>query len=318
MTDQNRRHNVDATLAPLNVALHGATVRGLQLDRDRRRVTVSFTPVSLPKSGSPVGPLDLVLSDVSRLVVAIQTPDGDAPPRGMTPVSIDRVNDLVQDNHPLAGYDFIDSTRDAAPRGQVVADWTKLGPGSTHVLSFFYGLQSAEGVAALLFFRIFFETAELRRQDGREYAIDNFGSGERLFAVASEEDDAIARALPDPVDPASIARASLALFFFDRRNTILGCAVGQAEHRHGHIVWTAPDRQRFVLPEEVAVAIRRRLPDMHRYGPDLPAFSHFAHVPIRKGDPDGARAAVHATLQRERPWSRFVAALRTLIPNEPH
>jgi hypothetical protein len=150
----------------------------------------------------------------------------------MAPIRLDELNGLAAGyKHPLLGFDFIDSKRDAEPRGSLVFEWFEAERGSAHVLSFCYGVTSAEQEAGLLFFRIFFEGAVLRYPDGHQIAIDLFAP--TGGAAGEPSGPAPIKVLPDPVPPSTVDHDSLALVFIDSdAEQISAYAVGEVR-------WTA-------------------------------------------------------------------------------
>ena len=202
-------------LEGLNYLLHGATVRGLELDPSNHVASISLEISTVPKTGPVAVRSTLRLIPVSALVVTVETSEGEPPRRSMAPIQLDRLSHLASNAHPLTGFDFIDSKRDSDPRGSLVFEWFEPGAPSEHILNFYYGMQSAENEPALLFFRIFFDTAHLTYPDGNEISIDAFAPSDdslgKALAFGSDPGPrAPIKVLPDPVTPSSVDAQLLA------------------------------------------------------------------------------------------------------------
>jgi hypothetical protein len=242
-------------LEGLNFLLHGASVLGLELDPPNRLTAISLKVTTVPKRGPAVTLAKLRLEPVKALAVTLQTREGRRPRGAMAPVRLDGLSGLASGAHPLVGFDFIDSKRDAESRGRLVFEWADADPRSAHVLSFYFGLLSAEREPALLFFRVFFDQATLSYSDGREIPIESFApSGTSTWKALGFGDTenrlSPIKVLPDPVPPERVDRESLALAFIDTTDTMI-CAytVGEARWDGRDLRWLGPDGVIYDLPQ---------------------------------------------------------------------
>jgi hypothetical protein len=300
-------------LQGLNHLLHGATILGLELDPAGHAATLSLQITTAPKAGPLPVRGELRLDPVNALVVTVQTPDGQRPRRGMAPIRLDELNGLAAGyKHPLLGLDFIDSKRDAEPRGSLVFEWFEADRGSAHVLSFYYGVTSTEQEAGLLFFRIFFGSAVLTYPDGHQIAIDLFaptGNGRwRAFEFGTDSSGpAPIKVLPDPVPPSTVDHDSLALLFIDSdAEQISTYAVGEARWDGRHLRWLSPDGVLYDLPSELAQEIRPRFPEMSMGGVRLDGFAYFLCFPKDPLEAANALDLVKTHLRVQRSWGRLL------------
>src|SRR5438128_1022470 len=108
-----------ADLDGLNFLLHGARLLDMAFDQGRHLATLTIAPTTSSKSGLRPVRAVMSLSPVSAIAVTLMDPDGNAPAHGMEPVGLDELGKIVQHaNHPLAGFDFIDSESNSTPKGQ--------------------------------------------------------------------------------------------------------------------------------------------------------------------------------------------------------
>ena len=297
-------------LKGLNYLLHGATVLGLELDPSNRVATIPLKITTLPKRGPVPVKSTLRLIPVSALVVTVETPEGGPPKRGMAPIQLDRLSHLASEVHPLTGFDFIDSERSSEPRGSLVFEWFESGVPSDHILNFYYGMQSAENEPALMFFRIFFDTARLTYSDGHEIPIDAFAPSDdslgRALAFGSDPgQEALIKVLPDPVSPSSVDGELLALVFVDSELLIRGYAIGKARWDGHRVSWLSPGGVLYDLPDASAKAIRPRFPEMSMGPRRLDGFAHFLLLP-RPVDGANPMEWVTKNLKTNRRWRSFL------------
>jgi hypothetical protein len=293
-------------LKGLNYLLHGATIHGLELDPSNRVVTISLQVTTVPKTGPVPVMSALKLIGATALVVTVETLDGKPPQRGMAPVQMDQLSDLASAGHVLTGFDFIDSERSSEPRGSLVFEWFEAGVPARHILNFYYGMQSAEKESALLFFRIFFNTAGVTYANGHAISIDAFAPSDdslgRALAFGSDTGpEALIKVLPDPVSPSSVDGELLALVFVDSELAIGGHAVGRARWDGRRMSWVSPDRVLYDLPEASAKAIRPRFPEMSMGPKRLDGFTYFLLLPIPIHGAN-AREWVTQNLKPNRRW----------------
>jgi hypothetical protein len=302
--------NTRRELEGLNYLLHGATVLGLELDPSNHVATISLQITTAPKAGPVPVRSTLRLMPVSALVVTVETLEGTPPTKGMAPIPLDRLSQLASEHHPLTGFDFIDSERSSEPRGSLVFEWFEPGVPSRHTLNFYYGMQSAEDESALLFFRIFFDTAGLTYPSGQAISIDAFVPSDdsvgRALAFGSETGpEAPIKVLPDPVSPSSVDGELLALVFVDLELAIRGHAVGMARWDGHRMGWVSPEGVLYDLPDTSAKAIRPRFPEISMGPKRLDGFAYFLLLPIPIHGAN-LREWVTKNLKPNRRWRSFL------------
>ena len=305
-----------APLDGLNFVLHDASVLDLELDPPSHVASMALAVTTAPKAGPTPVRARLRLSPVSALVVTLQTLDGTPPSRGMKPIGLDELGSLLpQFNHPLVGFDFLDSERDGIPRGRVVFEWfDEALPGSAHTLSFYFGVRDADGNSALLFYRILFDEAVLSYPDGRVIPIDSFspvGSG-KWTAIGGESEDEAITMLPDSVPSHQADGKLLGLVFVESEtNLIKGLAVGKASWEGRRLRWLSPDDLTYDIPPELANEIRPRFPEMSRSGyRRLDGFDYWVIVTVPRGSAEDARLLVRSHLTRSGSLWRRIASRR--------
>lgn len=303
-----------APLDGLNFVLHDASVLDVKLDPPSHVASLSLAVTTAPKTGPTPVRARLRLSTVSALVITLQALDGGPPSRDMQPVGLEELVSLLpQFNHPLTGFDFLDSKRDAIPSGTLVFEWFDAAlPGSAHTLSFYFRVKHADGNNALLFYRILFDDAVLSYPDGRVIPIDSFtpvGSGKWNAIGAGTADGAI-NVLPDPVPPHQVDGNLLGLLFVESETGLIkGLAVGKTSWDGRRLRWLSADRLTYDIPPELANEIRPRFPEMSRSGyRRLDGFDYWVILTAPRGAPEDARQLVKTHLTRSGSlWRRIVS-----------
>jgi len=277
----------------LNFLLHGSRVLDLVLDPEERSAVITIAPTTTPKAGPIPAKAIVSLLPVGSMVVVLRDLEGNAPVRGMEPVRIGALGSLArQFRQPLAGWDFIDNERNFTPGGQRLFEWFDAAmPGSEHTLSFFYGVRSAEGASALLFFLISFDNARATDPNGHEIPVESFAAaGTGWKAVNFGKGSGVLEPvtiLPDPVPPKRVDGELLGLVFVDTAtDAIVGYAVGRASWDGRSLRWSSSDSVTYDIPDGLARQIRPRIPNMIRDGHPLEGFSYFSLVAV---SPDVSR-----------------------------
>jgi hypothetical protein len=302
-----------APLDGLNFVLHDASVLDIELDPPNHVASLLLAVTTAPKTGPTPVRARLKLSMVSALVVTLQTLDGSSPSRGMQPIGLDELGSLLpQFNHPLTGFDFLDSKRDAIPRGKLVFEWfDEALPGSAHTLSFYFGVTHADGNSALLFYRVLFDEAVLSYPDGRVIPIDSFspvGSG-RWNSIGGESPDEAITMLPDPVPPTQVDGKLLGLVFVESETHLIrALAVGKAGWDGRRLRWLSPSDLTYDIPPELADEIRPRFPEMSRSGyRRLDGFDYWVILTAPQGASEDASQLVKTHLTRSGSlWRRII------------
>jgi hypothetical protein len=176
------------------------------------------------------------------------------------------------------------------------------------VLSFYFGLLSAEQEGALLFFRVFFDQATLSYSDGREIPIESFAPSGTSPWKALEFGDTKNRqspikVLPDPVAPERVDRESLALAFIDTTETMICAhAVGEARWDGHDLRWLGPDGVFYDLPQGAAEDLRPRFPEMSMGGARLDGFAYWLGLPKGSAEASNPLELVKSHLKVSRSW----------------
>ena len=290
----------------LDFLLHGAEVLDLVLDPGKRLAVLTIAPTTTPKAGPIPTKANISLGLVSAMAVVLRDRQGKAPDPGMEPVRIDQLGGLARGRHPLPGWDFIDNGWDSIPSGQVVFEWfDPTLPGSEHTLSFFYGVRSAEGAAALLLFLIFFDSARATHPDGSEINVERFAAvGPGWKAVNLGQGTGLLEPvtiLPDAVPPKWVDGQVLGLIFVDAAtDAIVGYAVGKASWDGRSLRWSTSEEVTYDIPDSLARQIRPRIPNMNRSGEPLEGFSYFALVAVSPDVSSNSPELVRHYLERSK------------------
>lgn len=289
----------------LNALLHESNVEGIEVDTDAREAVCTLEFTAEPSfGGAPANPCALLLRGVTCVRVAVVSPDGTAPPRGITPISLGSLNDLIrQFKHPQHGFDFIDSNRVEITQGRPIVEWVASEAAALHTLTFIYGVLSPRGRAAVVVVRLWFDQFDLRAADGLSVDLSAYAGAGRLNregvpVIYVPGRDAGKSAMPRPI-PAQLADGSFigVLFVDSETRMTMSYAVGKGIWTGKELKWLSPRRTLYDLPAGKQLDIRPSLAEWKQPGDPMSGFEFWTTVDIAQDDPIDARELVHRYLK---------------------
>lgn len=283
----------------LNVLLHESNLEDIEVDTDAAVTVCTLAVTARPKFGpGPANPCTLRLNHANRVRAALVNPDGSAPPAGMREIPISELNRLIGPDHPQQGFDFIDSGRMDILGGRPIVDWRGSETDATHTCTFFYGVVSPRGEAAILLIRVWFDSFDFWSADGQSIDVDSYfdadalaREGIRVIRVPSASEGV--SPLPAAV-PANLADgAKIAVLFLDPKSrSVKVRATGKGVWDGQELKWLSPSGTLYDLPIANQVDIRPALAEWKQPGDPMGGFAFWTAVDIAPDDPINPRHLV--------------------------
>ena len=166
----------------LGVALNEASFLGVEVDTGRRLAAVTFSVLTLPRTGAASSDrrVQFLLAGVSRVSAKLR--DGIAPDKKGEVVGLE-LSDLLKTvegfgGQPIYGWEFIDVHDTILERwgGEVSLDWRSNDQEYSHSLHLFQ-----EGGTRDLDLCVWFGDLQIRMPDGQPLSLDEFCEGGRRW-----------------------------------------------------------------------------------------------------------------------------------------
>ena len=278
------------TQATLNALLHDAMLEQLDIDTNARSLACVLSVAATPLYPSPVNPCTLILHRLGRLRVALVTADGRMPAETLPPIELAGLDGLIRHfNHPQAGFDFIDSTREDICGGHTMLDLQVSDTVASHSLTFFWGVGSPAGSKYLLLLRFWFEQADFFGGDGRAPTLitaalaDTYTKAGVPFVVAPASSSGL-YPMPDVVPPFMADGETLAILFIDSARQVRAKAVGKGIWDGAQLKWLAPSGMLYEMPATNQSEIRPALLKWRQPGDLMEGFSFWTIVAVTAED----------------------------------
>lgn len=183
----------------LSVALNEATLLGLELNTDERRVGATFDVLALPEHGPKAEDRRVlfVFWPIGHMAVSFVADSSDDADSEILPVEPSRVMAVVQSlgGQPIYGWEFFDQDRDFATwEDRLSLDYRAGDDGLSESITLFQ-----EGHDQFLILRIWFDELQIQNPDGTVADLDEFvAAGQRWWEGMHAGDP---RALTDGIVP---------------------------------------------------------------------------------------------------------------------